>query len=76
MVDTGRSGQAVIAALRAKNIFIGRTWPIWPTSVRVSVGTPTEMAKFQTAFKEVMDEPSATSGVHSPFADVRFPQFS
>jgi len=76
MIDTGRSGQAVIAAMRAKNIFIGRTWPIWPNSVRVSVGTPAEMVRFQTAFKEVMDEPSVTSSVHNSFADVEFPQYS
>ena len=76
MIDTGRSGQAVIAAMRAKKIFIGRTWPIWPNSVRVSVGTPAEMARFQTAFKEVMDEPSVTSSVHNSFAGVGFPQYS
>jgi histidinol-phosphate aminotransferase len=35
---------------------IGRTWPIWPNYVRVSVGTPAEMAAFQTAFAEVMSK--------------------
>lgn len=76
MIDTGRSGQAVIAAMRAKNVFIGRTWPIWPNSVRVSVGTPEEMAKFQAAFKEVMGAPPATATVHQPFADFSFPHLS
>lgn len=52
MVDTGRDGQSFIAAMRAKNVYIGRTWPIWPSFVRVSVGTPEEMATFKTAFKE------------------------
>lgn len=77
MIDTGRSGQSVIAAMRAKNVFIGRTWPIWPNSVRVSVGTPEEMAKFKTAFKEVMDTPpTAAISVPAPFAGRTFPHLS
>ncbi len=76
MIDTGRNGKQVIAAMQAKNIYIGRTWPIWPNSVRVTVGTPAEMAKFQTAFKEVMDAPPTTASVHDPFAGVPFPQLS
>jgi histidinol-phosphate aminotransferase len=54
MIDTGRPGKQIIAAMAAKNVMIGRTWPIWPNYVRISVGTPAEMAAFQTAFKEVM----------------------
>ena len=54
MIDTGRDGKSVIAALAAKNVYIGRTWPVWPNHVRITVGTPDEMAKFQTAFAEVM----------------------
>jgi histidinol-phosphate aminotransferase len=57
MIDTGRDGRSVIAALKEKNVYIGRTWPVWPNAVRVSVGTPEEMAKFRTAFKQVMDAP-------------------
>jgi len=79
MIDTGRNGQEVIAAMRAKNVYIGRTWPIWPNVVRVSVGTPAEMAKFKVAFKEVMDAgpKSASLQDHAdPFADVAFPQLS
>ncbi len=59
MIDTGRDGQGVIAAMRAKNVYIGRTWPIWPNAVRISVGTQEEMAKFKVAFKEVMDAPAS-----------------
>jgi len=76
MIDTGRNGQQVIAAMRAKNVFIGRTWPIWPNTVRVTVGTPAEMAKFKTAFKEVMDAAPTTASVHDPLAGVAFPQLS
>ncbi len=57
MIDTGRPGRSVIQAMAAKNVMIGRTWPVWPNAVRISVGTPAEMAKFKTAFKEVMDAP-------------------
>ena len=54
MIDTGHSGKQVIAAMRAHNVYIGRTWPVWPNHVRISVGTPQEMAAFQTAFAAVM----------------------
>jgi histidinol-phosphate aminotransferase len=54
MIDTGRDGKAVIAEMAAKNVFIGRTWPIWPTYVRITVGLPDEMAKFQTAWSSVV----------------------
>ena len=69
MIDTGRDGHGVIAALRAKKVYIGRIWPVWPNAVRVSVGAPDEMAKFRVAFKEVMDAPamaaSPTSAQHA-----------
>jgi histidinol-phosphate/aromatic aminotransferase/cobyric acid decarboxylase-like protein len=32
-----------------EKIYIGRVWPVWPTWVRVTVGTKEEMAKFKTA---------------------------
>jgi len=57
MIDTGRDGKSVIAAMQSKNVSIGRTWPVWPNAVRISVGTPADMAKFKVAFKEVMDAP-------------------
>lgn len=40
--------------MRARKVYIGRTWPIWPNAVRVSVGTPEDMAAFKAAFAEVM----------------------
>jgi histidinol-phosphate aminotransferase len=57
MIDTGRSGRAVMKAMQDKNIYIGRMWPIWPNAVRITVGTPDEMVRFRTAFKQVMDAP-------------------
>ena len=59
MIDTGRPGKSVIKAMSDQNVLIGRTWPIWPTFVRVSVGTPAEMARFQTTFHQVMSNPIA-----------------
>jgi histidinol-phosphate aminotransferase len=64
MIDTGRSGRSVMAGMRAKNIYIGRTWPIWPNAVRITVGTPEEMVTFREAFKQVMDAP-AVAAVHA-----------
>jgi histidinol-phosphate aminotransferase len=58
LLDTGRLGEQVIQAMQEKNIYIGRTWPIWPNMVRVSIGTPAEMERFQTAYKQVMDSPA------------------
>ena len=79
MIDTGRDGRGVIAALKAKNIYIGRTWPIWPNAVRVSVGTVEEMARFRVAFREVMDMPHQAmleSGEPLNLASLNFPHLS
>ena len=59
MVDTGRPGRQVITAMRQQDVFIGRTWPVWPTYVRITVGTPHEMEAFQTAFAKVMSNPTS-----------------
>jgi histidinol-phosphate aminotransferase len=58
MIDTGRDGHGVIAALRERKVYIGRIWPVWPNAVRVTVGTPDEMAKFRMAFADVMSRPA------------------
>jgi len=76
MIDTGRKGKLVIAAMQDKGVIIGRTWPIWPLAVRITVGTPAEMAKFRTAFKQVMDAPppAEAAELHDPsshFDDLR-----
>jgi len=61
MIDTGRPAQKVIAALQKEKVYIGRIWPVWPNAVRISVGSPEDMAKFRTAFKKVMDAPLTTA---------------
>ena len=53
MVDARMPTTAVIAALKQRKVYVGRPWPVWPTHVRVSIGTSEEMARFQTAFLEV-----------------------
>ena len=54
MVNTRRPGHDVMKAMAAKGVMIGRVWPVMPTWVRITVGTPEEMAKFQDAFHQVM----------------------
>jgi histidinol-phosphate aminotransferase len=64
MIDTGRPGKEVMTAMAQRNVFIGRVWPIWPNHVRITVGTRSDMDKFQVAFKEVMSN-SATASLHA-----------
>jgi histidinol-phosphate/aromatic aminotransferase/cobyric acid decarboxylase-like protein len=54
MVDVKRPGNEVVVAMRREKVYIGRVWPIWPTWVRITVGTQDEMNKFKTAFTKVM----------------------
>lgn len=54
LMEVGRPGADVARALTSHKIYIGRVWPIWPTKVRVTVGTQDEMAKFQTALAQVL----------------------
>jgi histidinol-phosphate aminotransferase len=54
MVDVKRPGRQVQEAMAKDNVFIGRTWPIMPNWVRITVGTQDEMEKFQSAFQRVM----------------------
>jgi histidinol-phosphate aminotransferase len=69
MIDTGRKGKVVMAEMQKRGVIIGRTWPIWPLAVRISVGTPAEMAKFRTAFKSTMESVPAVAAAewHEPF---------
>jgi histidinol-phosphate aminotransferase len=57
MVDAKRPTKEVIGALAAQNVFVGRPWPVWPTHIRVTVGTQAEMERFQAAFERVMASP-------------------
>ncbi len=54
MMEAGRPGAELTRALAQEKVFIGRTWPVWPTMVRVSIGTQPEMDKFKEALSKVM----------------------
>jgi len=54
MLNVHRPGQEVVKAMAAKNVYIGRVWPSWPTYVRVTIGTRDDMAKFEKALTEVL----------------------
>ncbi len=54
MLEVGRPGVEVTRALAKEKVFIGRTWPVWPTKVRVSIGTQEDMDKFKAALVKVM----------------------
>src|SRR5438309_7316934 len=54
MLDTKRPAKEVIDAMAARDVFIGRIWPVWPTYTRITVGTQQEMEAFQEAFQAVM----------------------
>ena len=59
MLDVRRPGKQVQAALAEKLMFVGRIWPAWPESLRVTVGTKDEMMAFRKAFTEVMSTTTA-----------------
>ncbi|HEY4380183.1 MAG TPA: aminotransferase class I/II-fold pyridoxal phosphate-dependent enzyme [Acidobacteriaceae bacterium] len=66
MVDVKRPGGEFQSAMLGENVAVGRTWASMPTHVRVSVGSRSEMAKFQAAFVKCIDQPStAVNGAAS-----------
>ncbi len=50
MVNVKRPGKQFFKDMAQENVYLGRTWPVWPNWVRVTVGTKDEMAKFKQAF--------------------------
>src|SRR5260370_24110814 len=54
MFDRKRPAKEVIDAMAKRNVYIGRVWPVWPTHVRITVGTQPEMDAFHEAFQAVM----------------------
>jgi histidinol-phosphate aminotransferase len=61
MLDTKRPAKEVIDAMAAKNVFIGRIWPVWPTYSRITVGTQPEMDAFMSAFDAAMKNAKTVS---------------
>jgi histidinol-phosphate aminotransferase len=61
MLDTKRPAKQVIDAMGARNVFVGRIWPVWPTYTRITIGTQEEMEAFQSAFQAVMKDSKTMS---------------
>jgi histidinol-phosphate aminotransferase len=81
MLDVRRPGRQVMAGMAAKDIYIGRIWPAWPTQVRITVGMHDEMMAFRKAFTEVMAAPPTSAGLEPPrlpgrLAQTPFPHMS
>ncbi len=71
MVDAKRPAKEVIDAMAKRNVYIGRPWPVWPTHVRITVGTQPEMDVFQSAFDAVMKNTTTTGYATSPSLKTR-----
>jgi histidinol-phosphate aminotransferase len=65
MIDVKRPGVQIRRAMMKDNVYIGRSWPSWPTYVRITVGLPEEMEAFKTSFKKAMAAP-ATAELEMP----------
>jgi histidinol-phosphate aminotransferase len=61
MLDAKRPAKEVIDAMAARNVYIGRPWPVWPMHVRITVGTQQEMEAFQSAFDAAMKNAKSVS---------------
>jgi histidinol-phosphate aminotransferase len=54
MIDIRREVKPVIAALRERQVHVGRLFPAMPRHLRVTLGTRPQMDRFLKAFGEVM----------------------
>ncbi|UXA54390.1 pyridoxal phosphate-dependent aminotransferase [Xanthomonas prunicola] len=54
MVDVQRPATGFRDDMATHGVFIGRSWPVWPTWSRITVGTEAEMARFKQAFVQVI----------------------
>lgn len=53
MLNTKRDAHVFYKDMADNKVYIGRVWPVWPTWVRVTVGTKEDMAAFKKAFDKV-----------------------
>ena len=53
MLDCKTDPEPIRAAFAKELIYVGRVWPAWPTAFRMTVGSPEEMKKFQTAYGKI-----------------------
>ena len=61
MVNTGRPAAEVRSAFRERGVLVGRDFPPMLDYLRVSVGSEEEMARFMTAWKEIMPPKAVTT---------------
>ena len=54
MIDLRRPVGPVIAAMRQRNVEVGRVFPALPNHMRVTIGKRAEMESFLGAFRQVM----------------------
>ena len=71
MLETKRPGKEVIEAMAKQNVHIGRIWPVWPTHVRITVGTAPGDGPIPGSVKEGDDrrsdgKPLAAESMASP----------
>ncbi|WP_263365055.1 pyridoxal phosphate-dependent aminotransferase [Edaphobacter bradus] len=71
MIDVKRPGPQIRNLMAQDGVHIGRSWPIWPNYVRVTVGLPSEMQAFKTSFKKAMDTPAAAFNEMPPLRSRR-----
>jgi histidinol-phosphate aminotransferase len=54
MVDWGKPAAEMKTAFAAQNIDIGRSWTVWPTRSRITVGSASDMKSFCSALDRIM----------------------
>jgi len=54
MIDLRREVKPMIAAMRERNVQVGRVFPALPNFMRVTIGTRHQMETFVSTFREVM----------------------
>jgi histidinol-phosphate/aromatic aminotransferase/cobyric acid decarboxylase-like protein len=54
MLDVKRPGKDFAAVMAKEKVYVGRTWPAYPTYSRITVGTKQDMEAFKVALMKVM----------------------
>jgi histidinol-phosphate aminotransferase len=54
MLEVGRPAKEFATAMAERGVLVGRSWPVWPTEPRITVGNREEMKKFCSAMTAVM----------------------
>lgn len=62
MVHIRKPAQPVIEEFRKRKVLVGRPFPPLLEHLRISIGTPDEMGRFMTAFREIFPNGKAASG--------------